>query len=388
MSLPSSCRIEEVETGSKKELRWELVCDGERKGGIGLYKAKRCGRTLWLVQNLFLVESMRRRRIGTALYEHAAREACRRRAALGSDDRVSAMSRGFWRKQKEKGRAELLCVPKGARDLDSGAVYALSCPPPPSLAGLGKTRKAVRIEPRDHGTTCYEYDAYVDGVPHDVGYISVCRGKGPEGMDVHKVFTVSVDEEHRRSGVATKLYEAAAQEACRRGAPLASLQRDPWAFSNAFWQKQEKKGRVQVFGEPGSDRQTAYVLPCPAPASLAGRRRVDPDWGLPVDADGLVTLYHGTTKSAAQRIVKTKELRSSGEPDVYLTTDPGGGGYGDGGGGYGDGTVVAVKVRPERLVLDDEFPNGRQDFRIPLSRPGGSVRVQDAYVARRRRKKA
>lgn len=85
--------------------------------------------------------------------------------------------------------------------------------------------------------------------------------------------------------------------------------------------------------------------------------------------DEFVTLYHGTTKEAAEKIKQTGTLKSAGEPSVYLTTDRTGG-------GYGDGTVVPVRVRRGLLEIDDEFPDGRMDFRIDLDRPGGSVPVQ------------
>jgi hypothetical protein len=81
------------------------------------------------------------------------------------------------------------------------------------------------------------------------------------------------------------------------------------------------------------------------------------------------TLYHGTTKAGACRIVCEGRLRSAGESRVYLTTDPKGG-------GYGDGTVVVVKVRAGLLELDDESPRGRKDYSIDVGRPGGSVLVQ------------
>ena len=90
--------------------------------------------------------------------------------------------------------------------------------------------------------------------------------------------------------------------------------------------------------------------------------------------DEIVTLYHGTTEDAANKIRQTGNLKSAGEPSVYLTTDPTGG-------GYGDGTVVPVRVRRGLLEIDDEFPDGRMDFRIDLNRPGGSVPVQIADEA-------
>ena len=43
--------------------------------------------------------------------------------------------------------------------------------------------------------------------------------------------------------------------------------------------------------------------------------------------------------------------------------------------GYGD-TAVAIRVEPSRLSLDDEFPNGRKDYRLSVGEPRGSIRVK------------
>jgi hypothetical protein len=37
---------------------------------------------------------------------------------------------------------------------------------------------------------------------------------------------------------------------------------------------------------------------------------------------------------------------------------------------------VAIRIDPARLQIDDEFPNGRKDFRLNVGRPGGSIRVE------------
>lgn len=81
--------------------------------------------------------------------------------------------------------------------------------------------------------------------------------------------------------------------------------------------------------------------------------------GIPVNEDGTVMLYHGTTQAGAESIRKTKALRAEAEPDVYVSTDkavP-----------YGE-TVVPVRVKAADLELDDEFPGGRVDFRIRAGR--------------------
>jgi len=48
--------------------------------------------------------------------------------------------------------------------------------------------------------------------------------------------------------------------------------------------------------------------------------KTDEATGLPLNSDGTVTLYHGTTKAGAEEITRTGRLKSAGEPDVYLST--------------------------------------------------------------------
>lgn len=90
--------------------------------------------------------------------------------------------------------------------------------------------------------------------------------------------------------------------------------------------------------------------------------------GLDLNPDGTVTLYHHTSAESARAIKRSGQLVSSGEPSVYLTTRR------ETDTGYGD-TVVTVRVNPDRLNIDDEFPNGRQDYRIDVGQPGGAVQV-------------
>ena len=84
------------------------------------------------------------------------------------------------------------------------------------------------------------------------------------------------------------------------------------------------------------------------------------DFNLVTNPDGTVTMYHGTTKEAAQKIIQERKLLSAGEPDVYMTTDPMA--------GYGDGTTVKFNIDPKHINLDDEFPSGRVDFRMPAAK--------------------
>lgn len=84
---------------------------------------------------------------------------------------------------------------------------------------------------------------------------------------------------------------------------------------------------------------------------------VDDATGLPLNDDGTVTVYHHTTAEKAAEIRRTGMLKSAGEPDLYFTTTA------ETTTGYGD-TAVPFRVKPERLQLDDEFPDGRHDYRV------------------------
>jgi hypothetical protein len=95
---------------------------------------------------------------------------------------------------------------------------------------------------------------------------------------------------------------------------------------------------------------------------------LDESTGLPLNSDGTVTVYHHTNKKSAQSIQSTGILKSAGEPDVYVTTEK------NPVTGYGS-EVVRINVDPLRLQIDDEFPDGRKDFRLSVGKPGGSIRV-------------
>lgn len=97
-------------------------------------------------------------------------------------------------------------------------------------------------------------------------------------------------------------------------------------------------------------------------------QRMDEVTGLPLNPDGTVTVYHHTSAEKAAKVKKTGRLVSAGEPHVYVTTRK------ETDTGYGD-TAVPIRVDPELLELDDEFPDGRTDYRISVGRPGGSIKV-------------
>lgn len=96
---------------------------------------------------------------------------------------------------------------------------------------------------------------------------------------------------------------------------------------------------------------------------------IDEATGLPLNKDGTVTVYHHTSAANAEEIRRTGKLQSAGEPDLYFTTTA------DTNTGYGD-TAIPFRVKPERLLLDDEFPDGRKDFRVETKRADKARRVR------------
>lgn len=139
-----------------------------------------------------------------------------------------------------------------------------------------------------------------------------------------------------------------------------------WTFTNDDGKRRISIEDVIVVMQTG-EIDTPFIANMEAPegrtyGQSAAPKMVDVDGiELPVNPDGTVTLYHGTTAAAADQIMQTGLLRSAAEPSVYLTTamtpDT----------GYGDGTVLAIDVRPDLLRLDDEFPDGRAYFAIDRS---------------------
>jgi len=125
-----------------------------------------------------------------------------------------------------------------------------------------------------------------------------------------------------------------------------------------------RRVQFRAGGEIGGDVEQAGVLD---QGDVAQTPQIDEQTGLPLNADGTVTVYHHTSADNAEKIRMEGRLLSSGEPDLYFTTSP------ETDTGYGD-TSIPVRVRPERLRLDDEFPSGRRDYSVPA--PSRSRRLR------------
>ena len=97
----------------------------------------------------------------------------------------------------------------------------------------------------------------------------------------------------------------------------------------------------------------------------------DANLGLPINKNGLVTLYYHTTKDQAVKIGNKKVIPSEGRNRVYLTNESNGAGVLRQRGNFDqelDGSSVLVYVNPDMLQVDDtEYKDGRRDFYVPLA---------------------
>lgn len=161
-----------------------------------------------------------------------------------------------------KPRSKKTCQRIAAATVNRDRKRALGAPP------------GLEIHEAETGSRiAFAFDAYLDG--ERVGSITGVRLNDKiRGRVVYKVSNVKVAEGQRRRGVATKLYEAAAQEACRRRARLASLERRAMAYSHEFWRKQAAKGRAEVIER--RNEQPVYVLDCAFARDLSSLRRRKP----------------------------------------------------------------------------------------------------------------
>jgi mRNA-degrading endonuclease RelE of RelBE toxin-antitoxin system len=97
-----------------------------------------------------------------------------------------------------------------------------------------------------------------------------------------------------------------------------------------------------------------------------------PIFGVPLNKNGTVTLYLPTTNEDAKRIVREKTLRGATDRSsrVYLTNESEGRKVRDNPGNIDhqmDGANVMIQVDPQYLQLDQEHPDGRKDFFIPVA---------------------
>jgi len=125
----------------------------------------------------------------------------------------------------------------------------------------------------------YHLDAVCDGeecgiLTLEEGVVARQVGRKVLKHPVLKVDEINVFAPFQRRGVATKLYEAAADLACEDGVQLASIYRLPWAKSNEFWAKQIAKGRATVWSrDPGANRHRDQIILNSCVRDLSGVRK-------------------------------------------------------------------------------------------------------------------
>lgn len=105
---------------------------------------------------------------------------------------------------------------------------------------------------------------------------------------------------------------------------------------------------------------------------LAKGKTNHPVLGVPLNANGTVTLYFPATNEAARLVAKDKRLRGATPESnrIYLTNESSGPKVADNPGNIEqpmDGANVLVQVDPELLHLDMEHADGRKDFFIQLA---------------------
>lgn len=157
------CKVRKV-SDSPRDIRYVYTCAGAQGGQLSVTRiastvlcnerdAVTCSRRFRrgtngrddtrarLVEHVYVNEGARRHGVATALYEAAAKDACRAAEPLVSAYRVyDAHSNTFWKKQHAKRRAVVV----GVRH-DAGRkipVYALDCARGVDLSGIPKKRKA------------------------------------------------------------------------------------------------------------------------------------------------------------------------------------------------------------------------------------------------------
>jgi len=88
------------------------------------------------------------------------------------------------------------------------------------------------------------------------------------------------------------------------------------------------------------------------------------------EASSSVWVYHSTSPQAAKQIVATQMLVSKAEPDVYVSSVPQT--------AYGS-AIIKMQIPEKLLILDDEFPDGRMDYRIHVGR-NKQLKVRGARI--------
>lgn len=102
----------------------------------------------------------------------------------------------------------------------------------------------------------------------------------------------------------------------------------------------------------------------------ADKYGIDPVLGIPLNKDGTVTVYYHTTKDNAVKLNASKKILAEGRSRIYLTNESNGGKIVNKPGNFDqefDGSTVLLNINPSLLQVDEEYPDGRKDFFVPIA---------------------
>ena len=240
-----------------------------------------------------VMSSQPRKGYATRLYEQAAKDACAAGQRLISTTRLaSSHSNDFWAKQRKKKRATKIGYVNGQDAL------AITCGKEADLSGVRARAGAPKCEvlsmPQGSITYYWMNCEYPNGEEDVVAEMYVERAKPtknacpPGGSrrcakaitslpNIRTVDSIDTHGENKRKGYGTKLYQAAARDACAAGEPLVSYLRLPQSESNHFWKKQFEKGRAVSVGEyrdsKTGEKKPIFALQCGRHEDLSGVKR-------------------------------------------------------------------------------------------------------------------
>ena len=241
----------------------------------------------------------------------------------------------------------------------------------------------------------------------DVGHISFYKSEDEYGNRYAP--DVNVSQEFRRKGLATALYDAAEENGALipdlkaakqfrteegqafREARAKAKEGKKFSLKPSTWKatKADAKQADEYFDENGvmpyiSEGQidvpldavgAKYSIKKPYDQKAMAKDQTlknDPLTGLPMNANGTVTLYFPTDNVGARDLAKTKRLKG-GSPTanrIYLTNESSASAVQANPGLIDQplgGANVLLQVDPSLLHVLDERPDGRKDFFIPIA---------------------
>lgn len=118
---------------------------------------------------------------------------------------------------------------------------------------------------------------------------------------------------------------------------------------------------------------------------------MSPLLGIPMNKDGTVTVYYHTTKPQVLNINSKKVIPSEGRNRIYLTNESSGARILGNRGTFDqelDGSTVLLHIPESLLQIDQEYPDGRKDFFVPLAQGDFFNRKMQAASIQAERTKA